>query len=111
LFEGTSTLIGEIVGSKCYFGVMNPGTGKVHRDCAVRCIRGGLPPAFLVRNGDGEATVLLLQGSDGRQINQEVLDRVAEPLQIGGQVIRSGDTLILRAEPSTFRTADARRLR
>ena len=84
---------------------MNPGNGKVHRDCAVRCISGGIPPAFLVRNGNGEATVLLLQGSDGRQIQREVLDRVAEPLQIQGQMIRSGDTLILKAEPSAFRAA------
>jgi hypothetical protein len=28
------TLTGEIVDSKCYLGVMNPGQGKVHRDCA-----------------------------------------------------------------------------
>jgi len=104
---GSHTLTGEIVDSKCYFGVMNPGNGKVHRDCAVRCISGGLPPAFLVRSEDGKAIVLLLQGSDGRQINQEVLDHVAEPLQIRGQAIRSGDTLILRAEPSTFQAVAA----
>src|SRR5713101_6030664 len=35
---GAFELIGEIVDSKCYLGVMNPGSGKVHRDCAVRCI-------------------------------------------------------------------------
>ena len=43
---GMTTLSGEIVDSKCYLGVMNPGNGKVHRDCAVRCISGGIPPAF-----------------------------------------------------------------
>src|SRR5947209_4539299 len=40
---------GEIVDSKRYFGVMNPGNGKVHRECAVRCISGGAPPACLLR--------------------------------------------------------------
>ena len=43
---GTATLTGEIVDSKCYLGVMNPGRGKVHRDCAARCLSGGIPPAF-----------------------------------------------------------------
>ena len=42
----TFTLIGEIVDSKRYLGVMNPGNGKVHRDCAVRCLSGGIPPIF-----------------------------------------------------------------
>jgi hypothetical protein len=43
---GDVRLTGEIVDSKCHFGVMNPGAGKVHRDCAVRCISGGIPPAL-----------------------------------------------------------------
>jgi hypothetical protein len=44
---GTVTLTGEIVDSKCYLGVMNPGRRKVHRDCAARCLSGGIPPALL----------------------------------------------------------------
>ena len=52
---GPVTLRGEIVDSKCYLGVMNPGNGKVHRDCAVRCISGGAPPAFIARDASGEA--------------------------------------------------------
>ena len=106
---GTYTLKGEIVDSKCFIGVMNPGDGKVHRDCAVRCISGGIPPGFLVRNQKGEATLLLLQGADGHAINNEILDRVAEPIEISGQVIRLGDTLILRSEPGTFRTISSTR--
>jgi len=35
---GVVEWMGEIVDTKCYFGVMNPGRGKVHRDCAARCI-------------------------------------------------------------------------
>jgi len=100
---GVHTLKGEVVDSKCYFGVMNPGHGKVHRDCAVRCISGGIPPALLVRNQTGEASLLLLQGSDGRQLNSEVLDHVGEPLEIRGQVLRSGDTLIFTVEPAALR--------
>jgi len=99
---GRVTLVGEIVDSKCYLGVMNPGNGKVHRDCAARCISGGIPPAFLVRDSSGESRVLLLTGADGRSLHQEVLDFVAEPVQISGQLVRAGSALILKAEPRDF---------
>ena len=33
---GTFTLAGEIVDSKCFLGVMNPGNHKPHRACATR---------------------------------------------------------------------------
>ncbi len=39
-------LMGEIIDPKCYFGVMKPGKGKIHRSCAVRCISGGIPPVL-----------------------------------------------------------------
>lgn len=99
---GQVTLSGEIVDSKCYLGVMNPGSGKVHRDCAVRCISGGIPPAFSVKDAEGRPKILLLAGADGRQLNREVLDFVAEPITIRGRLTRSGETYILWAEPSSF---------
>jgi hypothetical protein len=99
---GQVTLSGEIVDSKCYLGVMNPGNGKVHRDCAVRCISGGIPPAFSVKDAEGRPKILLLAGADGRQLNREVLDFVAEPITIRGRLTRAGETYILWAEPSSF---------
>lgn len=38
---------GEIVDSKCHLGVMKPGEGPTHRDCAVRCLLGRVPPMFV----------------------------------------------------------------
>jgi hypothetical protein len=99
---GRITLIGEIVDSKCYFGVMNPGNGKVHRDCAARCIAGGVPPAFIARDAHGSPKTFLLAGSDGRKLNGEVLSFVAEPVELDGELIRSGSTLMLRTEPRNF---------
>ncbi len=99
---GAVTLSGEIVESKCYLGVMNPGNGKVHRDCAVRCISGGIPPAFAVKDAEGNTKTLLLTGADGRQLNSEVLDFVAELITISGRLTRSGETYILWTEPSSF---------
>lgn len=103
---GRVTLTGEIVDSKCYLGVMNPGNGKVHRDCAARCISGGIPPAFLVRDASGDSRVLLLTGSDGRPLQHEALEFVAEPVEISGQLIRRGSTLILQAEPKDYRRVE-----
>jgi hypothetical protein len=97
---GDVRLTGEIVDSKCYFGVMNPGGGKVHRDCAVRCISGGIPPALL-----SGGKVYLLAGSAGRRINRELLDLVGEPVEIAGRLFQSGETLVLETEPEAWRRA------
>lgn len=99
---GRQTLIGEIVDSKCFLGVMNPGQLLPHRACAIRCISGGVPPVLLVRQKTGPAIYLLLVSADGKPVNQQVLDMVAEPVQISGEVERQGDWLILRADPATY---------
>lgn len=100
--HGTMTLRGEIVDSKCYLGVMKPGSAKAHRACASLCIRGGIPPLFVQRNQDGLGTYLLLVGADGSTINQEVLGWVAEAVEITGEVVQIGDQWILRADPSAI---------
>src|SRR4030095_6015081 len=102
---GKQTFVGEIVDSKCYLGVMNPGALTPHRACAIRCISGGIPPVLLVRQEDGSATYLLLVSADGKPVNQHVLDIIAEPVEITGEVERQGDLLILRADPATYRHA------
>jgi hypothetical protein len=61
-------LTGELVDTKCYFGVMRPATGKVHRACAVRCLSGGVPPGLLVRDHDGGAVAVPLTGSNNQPL-------------------------------------------
>jgi len=100
---GKQILVGEIVDSKCFLGVMNPGQLTPHRACAIRCISGGVPPVLLVRQRDGPAIYLLLVSADGKPVNKQVLDMVAEPLEITGEVERQGELLILRADPATYR--------
>jgi hypothetical protein len=95
---GAHTLAGEIVDSKCYLGVMNPGSGKVHRDCAARCISGGIPPAFVVKDASGVSKTLVLSGF-GRQ----ALDYVAEPVRMSGRLLRSDSMLIFEADPASIR--------
>jgi hypothetical protein len=100
---GAVNLTGEIVDTKCYLGVMNPGEHKVHRDCAARCISGGLPPGFIVRDAAGQTHVLLLTGRDGRPLGHAILPFVGEPVEIAGEIVRSGPALILKADPVRLR--------
>jgi hypothetical protein len=90
---GHAELTGEIVDSKCYFGVMNPGRGKVHRDCAARCLSGGIPPALLVRDRAGNSATVLVAN-----LRRELLDHVAEPVTLRGRLARSAGRLILYPE-------------
>lgn len=100
---GAFTLTGEIVDSKCFLGVMNPGERKTHQACAVRCIAGGIPPILATRNEAGEIAYLLLVAHDGRAVNQDVLTLVAQPIAITGEVWQYDNLLTLRADPKTYR--------
>lgn len=100
---GRVELIGEVVDAKCYAGVMKPGRGKPHRDCAVRCIAGGIPAVFVVEAADGATLSLDLMDEEGRPVGTRLLDRIAEPLSVEGDVERRGSRLILRASPAAFR--------
>ena len=92
---GTQTIRGEIVDPKCYFGVMKPGEGKVHRDCAIRCILGGIPPVLHVQNEKGESNYYLVVGPNGEKMNEAVQDVVAEPVSIEAKVVQQDDWIIL----------------
>jgi hypothetical protein len=100
---GTFQLSGEIVDSQCYLGVMNPGESKPHKECAVRCISGGVPPVFVVKDFAGTANYFLLVSAEGKTINQEVLPFVADPIRIEGQVIQYENVLVLQADSKNFK--------
>ena len=100
---GRRTLIGEIVDSKCFLGVMNPGQLAPHRGCAIRCISGGVPPILLVKQKNGPAIHLLLVSADGKPVNKQILDLVAQPVEVTGEVVRQGELLIMRADPANYR--------
>jgi hypothetical protein len=88
------SLTGELVDSKCYLGVMRPGVGKVHRGCAVRCLAGGVPPALLVRGGDGFSQVFLLAGPDGAPLAYDV-QLAARTLTVRGDLVLTGGTPVI----------------
>jgi hypothetical protein len=101
--HGAFQLTGEIVDSQCYLGVMNPGEGKPHKECAIRCISGGVPPILVAKNPEGVASYFLLVSHEGKTVNQEILPLVADPVQISGEVVQYENLLVLRADPKTYK--------
>lgn len=87
---GVQTLNGEIADSKCYLGVMNPGQSKPHKECAIRCLSGGIPPLFIVKDNAGNVSELWIVAEKSM-----FLDYVAEPVEINGEVKRQGDKLFI----------------
>lgn len=100
---GMVTLTGEILDPKCYFGVMKPGHGKPHRDCAIRCIAGGMSPVFYVRNKNGEADYYLILDENGKKINEDVTDYVAEPVCLQAKAVQYDDWVVLYVKKSTIK--------
>lgn len=100
---GHFRLVGEIVDSKCYLGVMKPGRTKPHRGCAVRCLSGGIPPLLVVEDRAGARRELLLVDAEGNPIGRSLLDYVAEPVEVSGRVRRVEGRLVLAADLAAIR--------
>jgi hypothetical protein len=96
---------GEIVDSKCFLGVMVPGSGKTHKDCASLCLRGGIPPALFVQDRAGESALMLLTGASGKAIGAQARQVTGEAVEVTGILERQGGWLVLRSDPTTWRTA------
>jgi len=104
---GQVRLRGEVVDLKCWLGVMKPGELKSHKACAILCLRGGTPPGFVVRGEDGRIAVLWMVGSDGSPIGQTLLDVVAEPVEVEGEVVELGGRRLLVTDRTRVRRLDA----
>jgi len=96
------TLRGEIVDPKCWFGVMKPAEGKVHKSCAIRCISGGIPPVLRVMK-DNVYVYYILKGVNGEDINKEILEFVGEPVVVVGDTYLENGWEVLRIETSEIR--------
>ncbi len=99
----TVSLRGEITDPKCLLGVMNPGQGKPHRDCAVRCISGGLPPVLKVANANGDTEYYLLADPEGNPINDRILDFVGDGVALCGRLEQQSDWWVLYADLNTLK--------
>lgn len=103
---GTVTLSGEIVDSKCWLGVMNPGNLRTHRACARLCVGGGIPPLLVVRTPGAGTHQAVLVGPAGEAVNDAVLDLIALPVELRGELERHDDLFVLRIDPATIRVLE-----
>jgi hypothetical protein len=100
---GTKQLTGEILDPKCYLGVMKPGQGKPHRDCAIRCIAGGISPVFKTGNERGGSNYYLILDENGNKMNRDLTDYVAEPISLTARVVQYDDWIILYTDKNSIR--------
>ncbi|WP_411030296.1 hypothetical protein [Spongiimicrobium sp. 3-5] len=84
-------LRGEIIDPKCYFGVMKPGKGKIHRSCASLCISGGIPPVLATTDDNNIAEYYLITDIDGNPIHQDILPYIGKPSLVRGNIVQMED--------------------
>jgi hypothetical protein len=85
---------GEILDPKCYFGVMKPGEGKVHKSCAIRCLSGGIPPVFKQEIDDHTEYYIVLDAK-GNKMNERLLPYIGHMIKINGRTAQFLDWNIL----------------
>ncbi|VTR92906.1 Uncharacterized protein OS=alpha proteobacterium BAL199 GN=BAL199_29882 PE=4 SV=1 [Gemmata massiliana] len=90
---GSATTRGEIVDSKCYLGAMKPGGGRTHKGCAVLCLKGGVPPLLVARDG----TPYLLTSAGGGPLDPVFCERAAEDILVSGVIEMWDDVRVFRA--------------
>jgi hypothetical protein len=99
-----TTLRGEIVDAKCYFGAMKPGDGKTHKACATLCVGNGIP-AVLVVAVAGIREAYLVLTPDGSQLDADTLSKIGEPVEVRGFSGMLGDMKTITVAPgSVLRT-------
>ena len=94
------TLVGEIIDPKCYFGVMKPGKGKIHRSCAVRCISGGIPPVLATTDKNNISHYFLITDMKGNPIHNDILPYIGKPSKIKGIVEKMEDWYLIKINVS-----------
>jgi len=99
---GPFDLVGEIVDGKCYLGVMNPGEGKVHRDCAVHCLSGGIPPLFAADDFEGAPATMVLTDHKEKLLPRTSLPLAAKRVRVRGHVFQVGDSLRLETDSTAI---------
>jgi len=96
---GQLSLVGEIVDSKCFSGSMNPGRYKPHRACAAACLAGGIPPMLVVNARPESTAMILLVGSNGEMLDQEVGPHIARTVRVSGRLRRYHSLWVMYADP------------
>jgi hypothetical protein len=100
---GPITVRGEILDAKCYLGAMKPGTGKTHKECAILCISGGIPPMLLAHDDSGKPIYYLLADPSGKPLDPDAYPYIADPVEASGTAELIDGLLYLRVRPSEIK--------
>lgn len=98
---GMTSFEGEIVDSKCHLGVMKPGRGPTHRDCAVRCLLGSVPPMLVTKEGEATRRIALVV-MDSAAFSEMLPSLAARPVRVRGTLLERGSQLFLSTETATI---------
>jgi hypothetical protein len=89
------TIVGEVVESQCYItGLNGPGKGLSHKECALRCAKGGIPLSIL----EDKTGTLYLAGQTKKAMagaNELLIPFVAEKVQVTGRLFEKGGMKML----------------
>ena len=90
----TVSLKGEIIDTYCY--ALMGAKGESHRQCAIDCVKAGIP-AGLLEDGTNKVYVLL-PNKDKTGYPPEVLEKMAHKVTVTGKVYSTGGTNFLTIE-------------
>ena len=90
----TVSVKGEIIDTYCY-GLMGA-KGASHRQCAIDCVKAGIP-AGLLEDGTNKVYVLL-PNKDKTGLPKEVIDKMAQKVTVTGKVYAKGGSQFLTIE-------------
>jgi hypothetical protein len=89
------TVVGEVVESQCYItGLTGPGKGIAHKECALKCAKGGIPLSIL----EDKTGKLYLAGQSKKAMtgaNELLIPFIAEKVKVTGRVFEKGGIKML----------------
>src|SRR4030067_3338237 len=90
----TVTVKGEVIDTYCY--ALMGGKGESHRQCAIDCVKAGIP-AGLLEEGTGKVYVLL-PNKDKTGLPKGVVDKMGRVATVTGKAYSSGGSNFLTVE-------------
>nr|HLX12525.1 hypothetical protein [Bacteroidota bacterium] len=88
------TITGEVVDLKCAMTGMMGGSGEDHKQCAIDCMKGGLPVAILEDKTNNVYPVVPLKGM--QSANAELMQYAAQKVTLTGKLYdKNGQKLFI----------------
>ncbi len=94
VYAQTVTVKGEVIDTYCY--ALMGAKGESHRQCAIDCVKAGIP-AGLLEEGTGKVYVLL-PNKDKTGLPKGVIDKMGQIASITGKAYVSGGSNFLTVE-------------